>query len=1171
MKRKLLLTALAAICTVSSAIGLSACAKHEHDFSGEWEKDATNHWHECLGEDCDEVADSAAHTYGNWTVTTTATEERDGERKRECTVCGYEQTETISKLQHTHKFADGWTKDETGHWHAATCEHTTEKDGFAAHAYGLWIEVTPATEEAKGSEKRVCSVCEYEETREIAQLDHTHSYKTEWAYDNSNHWHACNKADCPSVSDSAAHTLTETVTSPATIDAAGSKKIECTVCDYEKTETIPMLASTVYGVTVLGAGNRPLEGVTVKLGKYSAETDEDGVASVKAETGSYTVVLEGLDDGLRYDDTVTLSADESQTTIWAVAPSARGGSSEDRAVPARAGVFAITLSAIEDEFMPGSYYIAEQWFRLNAADGAKRYTVTVLCTHALIASNESGVEWLNEKGASYSVVVEQGESTLFSLSCTDEETPQGFTRTVFFRIEEEQAPAVGGFERPIRAVDGSNGKPVAGADERVYFRLSGAQFGKYAKVTFGEGVTVYNLGLSKSGDGKAIQSGTVLKLSLYDGIYNFLYAVSTGENCNITLETAYIDGMKEQPITAKTDGTANEVVFDFAEGTFEQWFKVVSAEDATLIIKTSNTTAKIEVYEDVNGEVTATSGAGSAVILFLTANQPLYIKATDVENKNFTFTCGEATEADLGTSAQQPLELKEDENIVNFAQGNGAFTYYTYTAAADANVKLTFTYTVNNNESVWLEIFNNPDFAQVTDTVKVRLADCRSWDNPFTFIAEKDTTYYIKINGNGATRNNIIFASEALTTPRGYEVTVKLPDGTGAEGVTVKLMQGETVAGSAVTVEGKATFSLVPEKYTVVLEGVPAGYGYYGIDPVLNIALSDNEKTQVTVTLTAEVEYKVTVKLPDGTPAEGVKVTFTKDVTIDTDAEGVAKVTMLPSASLVSGKLIIGDYYAKVEVVGELAENYAYTGSGIFLSATESEKEVSLTEVKTYTLTLTYKDGEQTKFVEAGTQVIIWHYYNGGEVIDATVTVGENGVATFKARQDNYYEIKLDNDYVTTYQITAKPADFNIAVTCCKIQGKLVNGVAKANAFANETALELGKNTAYGNLSSVYLKFVADKEGIYTIAVSPMSMDSNCYISFMWKDGDTNTYIMRFNKSYSTYDNTIITLNEEDKATESNAYGYKKVQIKLTAGQEIVFNCSKYGYSCVDIAYSEAQ
>ncbi len=34
---------------------------------------------------------------------------------------------------HEHAFASNWTADATGHWHGATCEHTTEKADFAAH------------------------------------------------------------------------------------------------------------------------------------------------------------------------------------------------------------------------------------------------------------------------------------------------------------------------------------------------------------------------------------------------------------------------------------------------------------------------------------------------------------------------------------------------------------------------------------------------------------------------------------------------------------------------------------------------------------------------------------------------------------------------------------------------------------------------------------------------------------------------------------------------------------------------------------------------------------------------------------------------------------------------------------------------------------------------------
>lgn len=49
---------------------------------------------------------------------------------------------------HTHTFASEWTYDDTNHWHAATCEHTDQKDGVAAHTLG-----------ADGK----CTVCDYKQ------------------------------------------------------------------------------------------------------------------------------------------------------------------------------------------------------------------------------------------------------------------------------------------------------------------------------------------------------------------------------------------------------------------------------------------------------------------------------------------------------------------------------------------------------------------------------------------------------------------------------------------------------------------------------------------------------------------------------------------------------------------------------------------------------------------------------------------------------------------------------------------------------------------------------------------------------------------------------------------------------------------------------------------------
>ena len=68
-----------------------------HKMSEQWTDSETEHWHIC--ENClEEKSDVAAHTFGDWVVTKEATEKKEGERVKSCTVCGYEATETIAKV-----------------------------------------------------------------------------------------------------------------------------------------------------------------------------------------------------------------------------------------------------------------------------------------------------------------------------------------------------------------------------------------------------------------------------------------------------------------------------------------------------------------------------------------------------------------------------------------------------------------------------------------------------------------------------------------------------------------------------------------------------------------------------------------------------------------------------------------------------------------------------------------------------------------------------------------------------------------------------------------------------------------------------------------------------------------------------------------------------------------
>ena len=167
---------------------------------------------------------------------------------------------------HTHTPATEWTTDATHHWHACTGTDCTELLDKAEHTWGNWEEVTPATETTKGSEKRACSVCLYEETREIAELGHTHVWATEWTTDGENHWYAC--SGCAETKDLAAH---------AGGEATCKDKAVCTVCG----ESYGALSTTHTGGTATCKDKAVCTVCGESYGALSTTHEyEDGVCTV---------------------------------------------------------------------------------------------------------------------------------------------------------------------------------------------------------------------------------------------------------------------------------------------------------------------------------------------------------------------------------------------------------------------------------------------------------------------------------------------------------------------------------------------------------------------------------------------------------------------------------------------------------------------------------------------------------------------------------------------------------------------------------------------------------------------------------------------------------------------------------------------------------------------------
>ena len=150
----------------------------------------------------------------------------------------------FSACNKKHKYSSEWKFDEKTHWHECTTKKHTDTTEKIPHVF-TWTEKTPAGVHTDKVEKGVCE-CGYETERTISGTA-THTYGTEWIKDESGHWH---ESTCGTTApthdamkkDFAAHTFDEGVeTKPADYGVVGEKKFTCTVCGYEKTESIDAL------------------------------------------------------------------------------------------------------------------------------------------------------------------------------------------------------------------------------------------------------------------------------------------------------------------------------------------------------------------------------------------------------------------------------------------------------------------------------------------------------------------------------------------------------------------------------------------------------------------------------------------------------------------------------------------------------------------------------------------------------------------------------------------------------------------------------------------------------------------------------------------------------------------------------------------------------------------
>lgn len=212
-----------------------------HTFSEEWSFDDDNHWYAATCGHTTLKSEQSKHTWDNGTITSEPTHTNAGTEVYKCTVCGKVNEETIPAKTNAHTFSKDWSSDNTYHWHAATCGHTTLKSEQSWHRWDNGTVTSEATHFKTGIRTYKCMICNKTKTETISAMTNAHTFEEGWSFDEDNHWHGSSCGHTV-VSGTAAHTWDsgQIVEQPTHLQP-GAKTLTCTVCDATKTEAIPAL------------------------------------------------------------------------------------------------------------------------------------------------------------------------------------------------------------------------------------------------------------------------------------------------------------------------------------------------------------------------------------------------------------------------------------------------------------------------------------------------------------------------------------------------------------------------------------------------------------------------------------------------------------------------------------------------------------------------------------------------------------------------------------------------------------------------------------------------------------------------------------------------------------------------------------------------------------------
>ncbi len=201
--------------------------------------------------DSEKNISATGHNFGAWTIIKTPNCTDRGNEFRICKVCEYKETREIEAKGHSWKVdytidkAATCTEEGVESIHCTVCDAVkadSEKNISAiGHNFGAWTMIKTPSCIDKGSEFRICKVCEHKETRELEAKGH--SWEVDYTIDKaatctedgnkSIHCSACDATKDSSAIKAEGHKYKAwIVTDEATCTLAGKAQRICEVCEH---------------------------------------------------------------------------------------------------------------------------------------------------------------------------------------------------------------------------------------------------------------------------------------------------------------------------------------------------------------------------------------------------------------------------------------------------------------------------------------------------------------------------------------------------------------------------------------------------------------------------------------------------------------------------------------------------------------------------------------------------------------------------------------------------------------------------------------------------------------------------------------------------------------------------------------------------------------------------